>query len=66
MLEAHWQRSFAESEYSFGHMLRELHARLPHVRVRQRFFHDAESLEHWCRELLYLPEPATLFPPDAR
>lgn len=60
VLEAHWQRSFTESEYSFGHMLRELHARLPHVRVRQRFFHDAASLEHWCRELLYLPEPAIL------
>jgi hypothetical protein len=28
--------------------------------VRQRFFHDAASLEHWCRELLYLSEPAIL------
>jgi hypothetical protein len=60
VLEAHWQRSLAESEYAFGHMLREVFARLPNVRVRQRFFHDAESLEHWCRELLYLPEPAIL------
>jgi hypothetical protein len=60
VLEAHWQRSLAESEYAFGHMLREVFARLPHVRVRQRFFHDSESLEHWCRELLYLPEPAIL------
>jgi len=60
VLEAHWQRSLAESEYAFGYMLREVFARLPHVRVRQRFFHDAESLEHWCRELLYLPEPAIL------
>ena len=60
VLEAHWQRSLAESEYAFGHMLREVFARLPGVRVRQRFFHDAGSLEHWCRELLYLPEPAIL------
>jgi hypothetical protein len=60
VLEAHWQRSLADSEYAFGHMLREIFARLPNVRVRQRFFHDAESLEHWCRELLYLPEPAVL------
>ena len=60
VLEAHWQRSLAETEYAFGHMLREVFARLPNVRVRQRFFHDAESLEHWCRELLYLPEPAIL------
>jgi hypothetical protein len=60
VLEAHWQRSLAESEYAFGDMLREVFARLPNVRVRQRFFHDAQSLEHWCRELLYLPEPAIL------
>ena len=60
VLEAHWQRSLAESEYAFGDMLREVFARLPNVRVRQRFFHDAASLEHWCRELVYLPEPAIL------
>ncbi len=60
VLEAHWQRSVAENEYAFGHMLREVFARLPQVRVRQRFFHDAESLDHWCRELLYVPEPAIL------
>lgn len=60
VLEAHWQRSVAESEYAFGHMLREVFARVSSVRVRQRFFHDADSLEHWCRELLYLPEPAIL------
>ncbi len=60
VLEAHWQRSLAEGEYAFGHMLREVFARLANVRVRQRFFHDADSLEHWCRELLYLPEPAIL------
>jgi hypothetical protein len=60
VLEAHWQRSLAESEYAFGHMLREVFARLPQVRVRQRFFHDAAGLEHWCRELTYLPEPTIL------
>jgi hypothetical protein len=60
VLEAHWQRSLAESEYAFGDMLREVFARLPGVRVRQRFFHDAASLEHWCRGLVYLPEPTIL------
>lgn len=60
VLEAHWQRSLAENEYAFGHMLREVFARLPQVRVRQRFFHDADSLDHWCRELRYIPEPAIL------
>jgi hypothetical protein len=60
VFEAHWQRSFAEGEYAFGHMLREFFARSSGVGVRQRFFHDATSLEQWCRELLYLPEPAIL------
>jgi hypothetical protein len=60
VLEAHWQRSLADNEYAFGHMLREFFARLPNVKVRQRFFHDEASLQHWCRELLYLPEPAIL------
>ncbi len=60
VLEAHWQRSLADNEYAFGHMLREFFARLENVKVRQRFFHDEASLRHWCRELLYLPEPAIL------
>ncbi len=60
MLEAHWQRSLAEPEYAFGHMLRAILARLPQVRMRHRFFYDAVSLEHWCHELNYLAEPAIL------
>jgi len=60
VLEAHWQRSLADNEYAFGHMLREFFARLENVKVRQRFFHDESSLQHWCRELLYLPEPSIL------
>ena len=60
VLEAHWQRSFAEGEYAFGNMLREIFARSAGVLVRQRFFHDQASLEPWCRELAYLPEPTVL------
>jgi hypothetical protein len=60
VFEAHWQRSFAEGEYAFGHMLRELFARSSSVRVRQRFFHDESGLERWCRELLYVAEPVIL------
>jgi hypothetical protein len=58
VIEAHWQRSLADREYSFGNMLKEFFARLPHVAVRQRFFNDEISLARWCRELLYFPEPA--------
>jgi len=60
VLEAHWQRALDDSEFAFGHMLRELFARLPRAQVRHRYYHDEASLLHWCRQLLYLPEPAIL------
>jgi hypothetical protein len=58
VIEAHWQRSLADGEYSYGMMLKEFFARLPHVAVRHRFFNDEASMERWCRELNYVSEPA--------
>ena len=58
--EAHWQRALDDNEFAFGHMLKELFARLPRAQVRHRFYHDEASLLHWCRQLLFLPEPAVL------
>jgi hypothetical protein len=60
VLEAHWQTSFADREYSFGSMLKEFFARLAQVTVRHRFFNDEASLERWCRELMYFAEPAVV------
>ena len=60
VIEAHWQRSYLEKEYAFGHMLREFFARLGQVNVRQRFFEDEAGLERWCRELMYIPEPVVV------
>src|SRR5262249_10118371 len=60
ILEAHWQRSIADQEYSFGGMVGEFLARYRHVAVRHRFFDDEEGLDRWCRELLYFPEPAVV------
>lgn len=60
VLEAHWQRFLSDQEYSFGFMLKEFFARLSNVGVRHRFFNDENSLEHWCRELLYVPEPCVV------
>jgi hypothetical protein len=60
VLEAHWQRSIAEEEYSFGQMLADFLNRNEHVHVRHRFFDDAGGLDRWCRELLYFPEPAVV------
>jgi hypothetical protein len=30
------------------------------VQVRHRIYHDEASILHWCRQLLYLPEPTVL------
>jgi hypothetical protein len=60
VLEAHWQRALDEREFAFGSMLREIFGRASRALVRHRFFHDEESLLHWCRQLLFLPEPAVL------
>lgn len=60
VLEAYWQRRLVEPEFAFGNMLREVFARLPQVRVRQRYFHDAQGLEDWCREAMFLAEPVVL------
>ncbi len=60
VVEAYWQRALDDNEFAFGSMLKELFARLPRVQVRHRFYHDETSLLHWCRQLLFLPEPAVL------
>lgn len=58
VIEAHWQRSLGDPEYSYGEMLKAFFARVPGVAVRHRYFSDGPSLERWCRELVYMPEPA--------
>ena len=60
VLEAHWQRALDDAEFSFGKMLDELFARLPRVQVRHRYYHDEGSLLHWCRQLLFVPDPIVL------
>jgi hypothetical protein len=60
VLEAHWQRALDDAEFAFGKMLDELFARLPRVQVRHRYYHDEGSLLHWCRQLLFVPDPIVL------
>ncbi len=60
VLEAHWQRALDDAEFAFGKMLNELFARIPRIQVRHRYYHDEGSLLHWCRQLLFVPEPITL------
>jgi hypothetical protein len=61
ILEAHWEESLAEHEYSYGDMLRAFFERVPAVEVRQRFFHDQDDLVRFCHELSGLLEPVVLY-----
>lgn len=62
VLEAYWEGSLAEEEYSFGAMLRSYFtmAAAQHVEVRHRFFHDAADFRRLCAEVPYLAEPVVL------
>jgi len=55
VLEAEWQASLGEEEYSFGEMLSAWFARVPGVQVRHRFVHDPDDLAHFCLESAALP-----------
>lgn len=55
VLEAEWQASLLEEEYSFGEMLEAWFARVPGVEVRHRFVHDPDDLAAFCLESSGLP-----------
>lgn len=57
VVEQRWEEGLAQQEYSYGEMLRAYFARLPHVKVRHRFFTDEASLAKWAREASFLAEP---------
>jgi hypothetical protein len=61
ILEAHWEESLADHEYSYGDMLRAFFERVPSIEVRHRFFHDQADLERFCHELTGLVEPVVLY-----
>jgi hypothetical protein len=60
VIEARWESSITDDEYSFGSMLRPFFARSSLVRVRHRFFDDEATLKRWCSEVAYTAEPAVL------
>jgi hypothetical protein len=60
VLEAHRQRVLDDNEYALGRTLQELFARIGWALVRHRFYDDEASLQRWCRQLLYLPEPSVV------
>jgi hypothetical protein len=60
VLEAQWEQSLADQEYSFGAMLRAFFRRYPHVQVRQRRFGDRPDFLRAASELTLLAEPVVL------
>ena len=61
VLEAHWESSLRQNEYSYGDMLRHFFTRVPSVAVRQRYFDGKADFAKWCEELPYLNEPIVFY-----
>lgn len=61
VLEAHWESSLKQSEYSYGDMLRHFFTRVPSVAVRQRYFDGKQDFAKWCEELPYINEPIVFY-----
>ncbi len=55
ILEAEWQESMRENEYSFGEMLDAWLGRLEGIEIRHRFIHDLDDIEGFCIEAATLP-----------
>jgi hypothetical protein len=60
IVEANWEGSLSEPEYSFGAMLKTFFAGSDEVGVRHRHFTDAESMTKWLKEVVFLAEPVVV------
>lgn len=60
VVEANWEGSLSEPEYSFGSMLKAFFAASEEVGVRHRMFTDADSMTKWLKEVPFLAEPVVL------
>jgi hypothetical protein len=61
VLEPHWERHLAETEFSFGDMLRPYFRRMPMVRFRHRWVHGRADVLRHCAEVAFLPEDVVLY-----
>lgn len=61
ILEAHWEGSLGDPEYSYGEMQRAFFKRLPNVAVRHRFVHDLADVQRFCGEVAFIAEPVILY-----
>lgn len=60
VLEAAWEESFAEKDYSFGEILRTYFQRMPLVRVRHRRVTEHEDVKKALMEASLLAEPVAV------
>lgn len=60
VLEARWEDSLGERQYSYGDMLSAYFARVQNVECRHRFFDGPESLLRASSEIPFLPEPVVV------
>ncbi len=60
VVEANWEGSLNEAEYSFGSMLKAFFAGSEEVGVRHRHFTDAASMTRWLKEVAFLAEPVVV------
>jgi hypothetical protein len=61
VLEARWEASLLEPEYSYGEMLRQFFTRVPEVAVRHRTFANRADFARWCLDLPYFVEPVVFY-----
>ena len=61
VLEARWESSLREQEYSYGEMMRQFFTRVPTVAVRHRWFTGRADFAKWCEELPYINEPVIFY-----
>ncbi len=61
VLEARWEASLRDSEYSYGEMLRQFFTRVPTVAMRHRFFTGKADFAKWCSDLPYINEPIVFY-----
>jgi len=60
ILEARWEESLRQHEFTFGKMLRSYFTQTPDVEVREREFHDEADLRRFAHEVAFIAEPVVL------
>lgn len=61
VLEPHWERRLADTEFSFGDMLRPFFQRIRPVRFRHRRVHSREDFLRHCSDVAFLPDDVVLY-----